>query len=86
MRGLLVLVLPLLVGCDEEKRAWESPCRETSVIISTAAGTPSSFTCVNRNHRMRVQLATSAESDAGVSGDTSALVVCECPDSHQQGK
>jgi hypothetical protein len=57
----------------ERREAWVEPCRDQSTLLATTAGSPSSFECPNRQHRMRVQVATTPTNE-----EAAALVVCEC--------
>lgn len=76
----LPVLLPLLAlaGCDDpneryERRRWEEPCRDESWLLATTSGSPSGATCLNKNHRMRVQVASVASPE-----EAAALVFCEC--------
>lgn len=56
----------------EEERLRNGPCSDTSTLIATTAGSPSSASCVNRLHRMHVQPVTQSGEEVG------AVVFCEC--------
>lgn len=58
---------------QEEAREWNAPCRDESVLLATTAGSPNSFTCPNRLHKMRVQVATAPSNE-----EAAAIVFCEC--------
>ena len=70
-----------LAGCDgfvrrEEKQAeldWNGPCRDQSTLLATTAGSPSTFICSNKQHRMQVQIATHPSNE-----EAAALVFCKC--------
>jgi len=53
--------------------AWSEPCHDESALLATTAGSPSSFECPNRLHKMRVQVATAPTNE-----EAAALVFCEC--------
>lgn len=56
-----------------EQKAWNGLCHDESVLLATTAGSPDSFRCSNKNHRMRVQVASVASNE-----EAAALVFCEC--------
>lgn len=56
----------------EEEYRRNGPCSDTSTLIATTAGSPSSVSCENRSHRMRVQPVTRSGEEIG------AVVFCEC--------
>lgn len=57
----------------EQEERWNAPCADTSWLLATTAGSPNAATCPNKNHRMRVQVATSPSNE-----EAAALVFCEC--------
>jgi hypothetical protein len=57
----------------EEEERWNAPCSDTSWLLATTAGSPDHATCPNKNHRMRVQVATNPSNE-----EAAALVFCEC--------
>ena len=77
----------LLAGCGDfdrrekdkleaEKQAerdWNGPCRDQSTLLATTAGSPSTFICSNKQHRMQVQIATHPSNE-----EAAALVFCKC--------
>ena len=82
----VLILLSVLVGCDEmngvadtrrreaEKVAtWNAPCADKSWLLATTSGSPSEATCPNKEHRMRVQVATTPSQE-----EIGALVFCEC--------
>lgn len=56
-----------------ESEARERPCADQSTLLATTAGSPSFFQCPNKDHRMRVQVASAPSNEEGI-----ALVFCEC--------
>jgi hypothetical protein len=86
MPALRLLVVLLVAGCDliepnreenERKRhdleAWVAPCSDYAVLLATTAGSPNDHVCTNKDHRMRVQVATTKSNE-----EAAALVFCEC--------
>ena len=69
----------LVIGCAEqqqkrwEQEQWYGPCHDESSLLATTAGSPNSFKCPNKDHRMRVQVATHPSNE-----EAAALVFCEC--------
>jgi hypothetical protein len=57
---------------ERQARQWTEPCADESALVATTAGSPNSFTCSNRNHRMRLEVKTQSGEEIA------ALVVCEC--------
>lgn len=79
MRAFVVpIALMLSAGCQPSQKelwqaAWTAPCQDESVLLATTAGSPSSFKCSNRGHRMRVEIASAPANE-----EFGALVFCEC--------
>jgi hypothetical protein len=76
-----ILIVLLLIGCDSpreqvrKERAveWVEPCRDKTVLLATTAGSPNQFECGNREHVMRVQVASTPSNE-----EAAAVVFCEC--------
>ncbi len=82
MRAVQALLwLSLLLGCEsprtqyerEKREAWHGPCADVSTLLATTAGSPNGFTCPNKRHQMRVEVAST-----GTPEEAAALVFCEC--------
>lgn len=74
------LLALMVAGCDNgedaqkhQRGVWEGPCHDESWLLATTSGSPSSAKCPNKNHRMRVQVASMASQE-----EAAALVFCEC--------
>jgi len=57
----------------EADERWNGPCADESTLVATTAGSPNSFTCWNKHHRMRVDPVTKASNE-----EIGALVFCQC--------
>jgi hypothetical protein len=83
MKSSMLILIMWLTACKYESQeqadarraheAWIGPCSDNSVLLATTSGSPSQFTCPNREHRMRVQVATNSSNE-----EAAALVFCEC--------
>lgn len=80
MSAFLLFCTGAASGCDvdnaveqQRREAWEGRCRDTSTLLATTAGSPSEYTCRNRLHRMRVQVASAPAHE-----EFGALVFCQC--------
>lgn len=58
---------------ERERLEREGPCFDESTLLATTTGSPSSYKCPNRKHRMHVQVATHPSNE-----EAAALVFCEC--------
>lgn len=56
-----------------EREQWTSPCKDEAVLLATTSGSPSREACLNRDHRMQVQVATRPSNE-----EAAALVFCRC--------
>jgi hypothetical protein len=57
---------------SEKREAVEGPCVDSATLVATSSGSPSSTQCVNKRHKMRVQVTSIAGNEVG------AVVHCEC--------
>lgn len=57
----------------QRQEKWTEPCRDQSALLATTAGSPDTFECPNRLHKMKVQVATAPSHE-----EAAALVFCEC--------
>lgn len=76
------LIFFILTACESPNLAepvknrqiqWDEPCHDQAILLATTTGSPDSFECSNRLHRMRVQVATNPSKE-----EAAALVFCEC--------
>lgn len=58
---------------EKAHELWEGPCKDESVLVATTTGSPNSFQCWNKHHRMRVEVATKSTNE-----EAAAIVFCEC--------
>lgn len=68
---------PSANDCDYQRDGYAEclrlrPCASESTLVATTSGSPSSATCPNRYHKMRVEPVTRAGEEIA------ALVFCEC--------
>lgn len=57
---------------EEEERAFNGECHDEATLIATSAGSPDKARCLNRRHKMRIEVSTKAGEEVG------AVVHCEC--------
>lgn len=81
---LLLIGLFSLAACDlgddaqrdiaaAKRLAYEGPCSDTSWLLATTTGSPSTATCPNKAQHMRVQIASAPSNE-----EFGAVVFCEC--------
>lgn len=76
MTGPASLAKPRL----QRERDWNEPCHDVSTLVATTTGSPDSFECPNKLHRMRVAASTKSGEEVG------AVVFCECVRAEEKSK
>lgn len=57
---------------EEKRQIWEGPCADETKLLATTTGSPDTFKCWNRAHRIEVQTATLAGEEIATA------VTCRC--------
>lgn len=80
---MVVLVGFTAAACDDPDgskarkqaalEAWEAPCADVSWLLATTSGSPSTASCPNKHHRMRIQIASAPSNE-----EFGAVAFCEC--------